>query len=142
MQPNLIFDPADGGRSTKKVWSRVPGPASDELIGEVSETVGAGFVATWHDARGNKVIGVYGFRSEEEAGAALYAFDPPQPSARSGALFQPADSWVNAAITVRGETIYAVEEAVNEAILALADGHHAYTNEATNYDVTLTARGN
>ncbi|MGW1180216.1 hypothetical protein [Streptomyces drozdowiczii] len=55
-------------------------------------------------------------------------------------LHPDRDVWVNGTITFRGETVEAVQEAVDQAVEALVDGHEEFNADSTTYDVTLKTR--
>ncbi|MEV5264761.1 hypothetical protein [Streptomyces werraensis] len=115
-RPHLIQLPDEQGRERTFVWHRPPGDGSDQLLGHVHETAGAGWVATWTDTDGNELIGMPGFATGDAAAEALYWFDPPLQSIRSREALEVPDTWVNGTVTFRAAT---VQEAVSTVIRTL-----------------------
>ncbi|MFD7661296.1 hypothetical protein [Streptomyces sp. NPDC059788] len=122
LNPNVFLVPANDGTSREQVWFRTPGAASDEYLGDVSETVGASWLAEFYkspELNAEKLIGVPGFASKEWAADFLSTYEPSIVSSRRDAHLKPIDTWGNGTITFRGEAV----EAVDQAVEALIDGH-------------------
>ncbi|MEV7952970.1 hypothetical protein [Streptomyces sp. NPDC088141] len=142
INPGVFFVPANDGTSREQVWHRKPGGASDEYLGDVSETAGAGWLAEFykgHDRNAEKIIGVPGFVSKEWAADFLFTYEPSIVSSRRDAHLKPIDTWVNGTIVFRGETAEAAVTAIGRAADALLDGAASWTDTTnTTYDVKLT----
>ncbi|MGW3763057.1 hypothetical protein [Streptomyces sp. NPDC005131] len=138
-EPKFIFVQDDPGKTRFAVFGRAAHWTSDQQLGFVYETAGAGWVADWCLSGVQPGIAMSGFASKEDAASALFWFERPRRAMRGTQWYEPTDTWVYGTITFRGENIEAAATAIGRATGALLDGAASWTDTTgTTYDVHLT----
>ncbi|MFE2538989.1 hypothetical protein [Actinacidiphila glaucinigra] len=133
---------ADDGTTRKAVWFRPPGDGSDVYLGDVSDTVGGGWLAEYYagpDHNAEKIIGVPGFMDAESAADFIYTFLAPVISSRTKAHLRPRDLWISGTVDFRGKTPLDVANALREVIERIESGQRTGYETHPMHSFTYTA---
>jgi hypothetical protein len=140
IQPHFIFTETEPGREHYAVHARVAHWTSDQLLGHVYETSGAGWVADWTTDPARQQIAMPEFQSKEGAASALFWFEPPSITDRCQDWYAPKDSWVHVTVEVRAETEDAAYAGIAESVACAPGGSGTLEAEETTYSLTITTK--
>ncbi|MFD9815195.1 hypothetical protein [Streptomyces sp. NPDC059080] len=137
IQPHFIFTRTEEGREHFAVHARLDHWTSDQLLGHVYETAGAGWVADWSKEKDRPQIAMPEFQSKEGAASALFWFQPPTVTDRCAEWYSPRDTWVNVAVKVRAETEDIAYKAIEENAMCVPGGEGLFETEETTYSLSI-----
>lgn len=137
IEPHFIFTRTEEGREHFAVHARAAHWTSDQLLGHVHETAGAGWVADWSTDLARPQRAMPGFLSQRDAASALFWFQQPSITDRCQEWYAPKDTWVNVTVHVRAETEDAAYDAIAESIQCVPGGEGLVEAEETTYSLTI-----